>query len=118
MGNTSTSLGGKDSTSATRQPRGGRVGEAGGLYDRALLRIRFEQLAKPLPSTATVVASGEQSGDPSVTAVGTTIGSASAQKFVLFEDCSKLEGARGVEVAARLYRVLDAGGDGRLDFQV
>lgn len=37
---------------------------------------------------------------------------------MFFDNWSQLGGPRGAQVAARLYGVLDAGGDGKLDFQV
>lgn len=59
------------------------------------LRDRFDQLAVPRT---------RETGE--------------TEHFVLFESCSKLAGPRGGQVAARLYRVLDSGGDGMLDFKV
>lgn len=116
MGNTSASAGGKYATSPARQLSGGGVSPD----DRAALRTRFEQLAKPI---STIAATDDGSGNLPPAATGSSnnnndSSSTNTEKFVLLEDCSKLEGPRGVQVAARLYRVLDAGGDGRLDFQV
>eukprot|EP00903_Cladosiphon_okamuranus_P005517 g5495.t2 len=40
------------------------------------------------------------------------------ERFVMFDDCwSELPGPRGAQVAKRLYGVLDANGDGKLDFE-
>lgn len=115
MGNASASTGGKYATSPARQLNGGGVSPG----DRAALRTRFEQLAKPLSTTA---ANDDGSGNHPPATTGSSNSnndsSTNTERFVLLEDCSKLEGPRGAQVAARLYRVLDAGGDGRLDFQV
>ena len=64
------------------------------------LKERFNQLARPPAGDGEDLAPGKR------------------ERFVLLEDCSELVGPRAVQVAERLYRVLDAGGDGRLDFEV
>lgn len=92
MGNTSASP--KD-TSANAQPR------TAADLDLLPLRERFDELARPPPRE-----DGEEPGQEQ------------QERFVLFDDCSKLVGPRAVQVAARLYGALDAGGDGRLDFEV
>ncbi|CAM9723138.1 unnamed protein product [Ascophyllum nodosum] len=63
------------------------------------LKERFNQLARPPAGDGEDLAPGKR------------------ERFVLLEDCSELVGPRAVQVAERLYRVLDAGGDGRLDFE-
>lgn len=76
-----------------------------------MLRERFEELAGPSPpSEETGVAEGEQGQQQQQ--------HQQHERFVLFGDCSELVGPRGAQVAARLYGVLDAGGDGKLDFEV
>lgn len=98
------------------------------------LRERFEELAgPPLPPPTAPLEDGE---DPSAAASAATAGTGAAgagaaaaggprqgqakeeERFVLFDNWSQLGGPRGGQVAARLYGVLDANGDGRLDFQV
>lgn len=116
MGNTNTSFGGKDTASSARQRSGGGAGTGG--HHGLPLRDRFEALAKLVPA----VNNTEHDANRPVASISTSSSSASdgtgaGEKFVLFEDCSKLAGPRGAQVAARLYRVLDADGDGRLDFQ-
>ncbi len=67
------------------------------------LRERFEELSG-LPAAAAASA---------VAAAGET-----EERYVMFDDWSELPGPRGKQLAQRLYSVLDADGDGRLDFEV
>ncbi|CAM9789078.1 unnamed protein product [Pylaiella littoralis] len=93
------------------------------------LRERFEELAG-LPAEAAAAAAAvpipvESSTAPEVSAQRlqdpTTApgagGGEQENRYVLFDDWSELPGPRGAHVARRLYAVLDANGDGRLDFE-
>lgn len=70
------------------------------------LKERFNQLAGPPADGSSEHGNGDY--PPGET----------KERFVLLENCSGLVGPRAVQVAVRLYRVLDAGGDGKLDFEV
>lgn len=39
------------------------------------------------------------------------------ERYVMFDDWSELPGPRGAQLAKRLHGVLDANGDGKLDFE-
>lgn len=101
MGNTAASAKGR--TSVNKQPR-----TAADLDLLPLLRERFEELATPPPPSEESGPQGEQGRQQEQ----------QHERFVLFGDCSELVGPRGAQVATRLYGVLDAGGDGKLDFEV
>ena len=64
------------------------------------LRERFEELSG-LPAATAVTTAGEH-----------------GERYVMFDDWAELPGPRGAQLARRLYGVLDANGDGRLDFEV
>lgn len=103
MGNTAAPA--KGHTSASKQPR-----TAADLDLLPLLRERFEELATPPPPSEESGPQGERERQQQQ--------QQQHQRFVLFGDCSELVGPRGAQVATRLYGVLDAGGDGKLDFEV
>lgn len=94
MGNTSASP--KDTSSSRLPPTAADL-------DIVPLRKRFDELARPPQLSAD--SEELRQGRPE-------------ERFVLFGDCSELVGPRGAQVASRLYGVLDANGDGRLDFEV
>lgn len=95
MGNSS---GSPKDTSANTTPR------TAADLDLLPLRERFEELAGPPPA----LDSSSGVDDPGQ----------AQERFVLFDDCSKLVGPRGAHVATRLYGVLDADRDGKLNFEV
>lgn len=70
------------------------------------MRERFEELSG-LPAAVAVAAATAASGEKE-------------ERYVMFDDWSELvlPGPRGKQLAQRLYSVLDADGDGRLDFEV
>eukprot|EP00904_Undaria_pinnatifida_P009880 jgi/Undpi1/6021/HiC_scaffold_2.g01295.m1 len=101
MGNTSSSH--KDPSTDT--PRA----EADHDFLLVPLRERFEELAGP--------PTAPQNGEDPAAGAGGAGGGQEGERFVFFDNWSQLGGPRGAQVAARLYGVLDAGGDGKLDFQ-
>lgn len=117
MGNTSASQ--KDGRS-TNAPRAAK--DLNNLLPA--LRERFEELAG-LPAETAAAAAVELATTHEVstqrpqdiTAVPAAVGE-QEKRYVLFDDWSELPGPRGAHVARRLYAVLDANGDGRLDFEV
>lgn len=108
------------------------------------LRERFEELAglpaPPVPlATATLAESRaeevsaqqriqqhqeQEDSTAAAAAAAATLapagggGGGQEKRYVMFDDWSELPGPRGAQLAKRLYGVLDANGDGKLDFEV
>ena len=127
-------------TSASQKDRSASAPQAAKDLNDLLpaLRERFEELAglpaAPVPaeSRADEVSAqrrkqqqqpeeGAAGAPPTAVAAsagGVGDGREQEERFVMFDDWSELTGPRGAQLAKRLYGVLDADGDGKLDFEV